>query len=138
MAPNRETCEQLGAVTRYLLWDYSDKSRLAKVTVPIGGLGMTNRAGATWALFQQFHFDSAGIAHRRAGIAITLNARDATRFAALLAGAGTAAPVPGAPAGTPQKKRTFTISVELSDALDAYCEAHSVQIKEVLDAALRG
>jgi hypothetical protein len=71
---------------RWSLFDFHDKSRLAKVLVPVPPHGSTTRAEAAWALGQHFAYDGGGLARRRAGVAITLSPADSQRYRDLLRG----------------------------------------------------
>jgi hypothetical protein len=44
---------------------------------------------------------------------------------------------PGVPNGAPTTKRGFVIARDLSGQIDAYAETHHLQVKQILDTALR-
>jgi hypothetical protein len=76
------------ALARAMRWSAYDveKMRPTKVLVGTSPCGLTNRDGAEWALNHQFRYDPAGLARRRAGVAIVLSPTDADRYRQWLQG----------------------------------------------------
>jgi hypothetical protein len=82
----RDALAQLEAAQRWSLWDFANGTKLAKVSINIAGMGLSNRQSAEWAFIHQCAYDRAGMARRRGGIAVHLNAADVERYAEHLGG----------------------------------------------------
>jgi hypothetical protein len=159
----RDALAQIEAAPRWSLWDFANGTKLAKVSINIAGMGLSNRTSAEWAFIHQCAYDFAGMARRRGGITVHLNAADVERYAAHLGGVEmfTSNALPdlvmqqppastNGHAGSPEvhhngspatavrsHKRGFVLADDLFDAIHDHAEAHQMPIKDVLDQALR-